>query len=484
MTFFADFRHGASPGCAGRLERLWRLGSPSIARRLFLSSALASVVVLTVAGLVLTALYRGDAQAALDDQLGVYMRALVADIALSRDEILGRRAARASPSSICPFPAGTGRSRGPTSRPPDIRASRSLFASRLPRLADSDAQPDQDGRRRGNVVGPDKKPLRMLESGPSTPGDQGRFLVQVAATTAKRGPAGDGIRDRPWRHFLRSGAAAGRRHGDPGSLRPASAAPVAARGGRGAARPGRKRFPAHFPREVAPLAEELNLLIAQNREIVERARIQVGNLAHALKTPLSVIVNEADAEESELARKVSGQAEVMRDQVKFYLDRARAATRAGAIGASADPAAALAAMARAFAKIYPAIDLAVDCPAGSAFSRRRPGFRRHGGQPDRQRLQMGARRGAGDGGAAGLGRGRAPVLPARSSTTTGRASPPTSAKRRLRRGRRLDESKPGSGLGLSIVADLAAAYGGRLALSDSPLGGLRALLILPALPQD
>jgi signal transduction histidine kinase len=48
-----------------------------------------------------------------------------------------------------------------------------------------------------------------------------------------------------------------------------------------------------------------------------------------------------------------------------------------------------------------------------------------------------------------------------------------------RRGQRLDESKPGSGLGLSIVVDLAALYGGSLTLGGAPTGGLRAELLLP-----
>ena len=50
-----------------------------------------------------------------------------------------------------------------------------------------------------------------------------------------------------------------------------------------------------YPAEIRPVAEELNLLIQSNAEIVERARTQVGNLAHALKTPLSVLTNEAAA---------------------------------------------------------------------------------------------------------------------------------------------------------------------------------------------
>jgi len=50
----------------------------------------------------------------------------------------------------------------------------------------------------------------------------------------------------------------------------------------------------------------------------------------------------------------------------------------------------------------------------------------------------------------------------------------------LRRGVRADEQVPGSGLGLAIVDDLARLYGGRVELLDSPLGGLRAALTLPA----
>jgi len=93
-------------------------------------------------------------------------------------------------------------------------------------------------------------------------------------------------------------------------------------------RGARERISGRYPIEVAPLVDELNLLIGANRDIVERARTQVGNLAHALKTPLSVIVNEADAAPSPLAEKVNEQATVMRDQITFYLDRARAAARA------------------------------------------------------------------------------------------------------------------------------------------------------------
>jgi signal transduction histidine kinase len=461
-------------------ERVGLFGSPSIARRLFLASAAACVVVLTVAGLVLTALYRNDAQAGLDDQLGVYMRALVADIATSPEESPDA-GQLAEPQFDLPFSGWYWQITRTDVNPPEIRASSSLFASRLPRLADAEATVDQDGRRRGNVLGPDKKPLRMLERLIDA-GDQGHYLVQVAATTRSVDEqvtafAIDlGVTFFILALLLVAAMAVQVRFG----LRPLRVLRrevVAVRRGRAEAVSGQ------FPREVAPLAEELNLLIAQNREIVERARIQVGNLAHALKTPLSVIVNEADAEESGLARKVSEQAEVMRDQVKFYLDRARAATRAGAIGASADPASGLAAMGRAFAKIYPAIDLAVDCPPDLRFRGEGQDFDDMAGNliDNACKWARSAVRVAAEPLASGKGDR---VFFRLTIDDDGPGLAAGQREEALRRGRRLDESKPGSGLGLAIVADLSAAYGGRLELGDSPLGGLRALLVLPALPKD
>jgi signal transduction histidine kinase len=234
-----------------------------------------------------------------------------------------------------------------------------------------------------------------------------------------------------------------------------------------------------FPSEIAPLAEELNLLIGANREIVERARTQVGNLAHALKTPLSVIVNEADGQATPLAAKVIEQTALMRAQMSFYLERARAAARAGAIGVSTDPAAALEAMQRTFGKIYRHVDVATECPESLRFLGEKQDFDDMLGNLIDNACKW----------------ARSEVLvhiaplPAAVGERVffradidddGAGLPADQRVEALRRGRRLDESKPGSGLGLSIVADLAAAYGGRLELGDSPLGGLRASLTLPA----
>jgi signal transduction histidine kinase len=457
-----------------------RLSATSIATRLFVSSAAACVVILTVAGLVLTALYRDTAEAALDEQLGVYLRALVADIASPHDDT-SDAGQLAEPQFELPLSGWYWQITRLDVSPTDIRASRSLFATRLQRLPDSAAEPGQAGRRRGNIAGPDNKPLRMLERVINA-GDQGHFLVQVAATTQTvdsqitQFEIDIGVTFFLLALLLVAAMAFQVRYG----LRPLRQLRrdvVAVRRGQA------EDVAGEFPQEIAPLAEELNLLIGANREIVERARIQVGNLAHALKTPLSVIVNEADSEQTPLARKVAEQAEVMSDQVKFYLDRARAATRAGAIGAAADPAQSLAAMARAFGKIYPSIDLAVDCPEDLRFRGEKQDFDDMAGNLIDNACKW----------AKSEARVVAEALPSSGSDrlffelTIDDDGPGLPADRRdeaLRRGRRIDESKPGSGLGLSIVVDLAGVYGGKLNLSDSPLGGLRAVLVLPALPRD
>ena len=130
-----------------------------------------------------------------------------------------------------------------------------------------------------------------------------------------------------------------------------------------------ERISGDFPQDVAPLAAEVNLLLESNRAVVERARTQVGNLAHALKTPLSVIVNEADSSSPRLADKVREQAGVMRRQVSFYLDRARAAARAGAAGSATEVKPVVEQLIRTFEKIYRDRDIAfiVEAPDGLRF---------------------------------------------------------------------------------------------------------------------
>ena len=204
----------------------------------------------------------------------------------------------------------------------------------------------------------------------------------------------------------------------------------------------------------------MNALLESNQQIIERARTQVGNLAHALKTPLSVITNEARAGSGPLAEKVAEQAEIMRMQVNHYLDRAQIAARSKVIGAVTEVDPAVASLVRAMRRIHEdrGLELTVEVARGGAVPRREAGSRGNRRQPGRQCLQMGEDR-----------RSPSRSTTSRRAARTAAAStllidddgPGLTAEQReqaTRRGRRLDETKPGSGLGLSIVTELVQLY--------------------------
>src|SRR5690606_19731744 len=87
------------------------------------------------------------------------------------------------------------------------------------------------------------------------------------------------------------------------------------------------RVGGRYPVELTPLADELNALVTHNQDVVERQRTHLGNLAHALKTPISVMMTEAEQRPGPLAEVVERQAQAMREQVDHHLRRARAAAR-------------------------------------------------------------------------------------------------------------------------------------------------------------
>jgi signal transduction histidine kinase len=136
-----------------------------------------------------------------------------------------------------------------------------------------------------------------------------------------------------------------------------------------------ERLEGRFPVEIAPLARETNALIDANREIVTRARTHVGNLAHALKTPISVMMNEATTHaEDPLALKVREQTEIMRDQVARYLER-RGLPRVVVIGTVTEAGPVITALARTMEKIHHdrGIAIAIDAPE-AALGRRAAGL--------------------------------------------------------------------------------------------------------------
>ncbi|MBV9548255.1 MAG: sensor histidine kinase [Alphaproteobacteria bacterium] len=232
-----------------------------------------------------------------------------------------------------------------------------------------------------------------------------------------------------------------------------------------------------FPAEIAPLAGELNSLIAHSAEVVARARTHVSNLAHFLKTPLSVLASEAEASgPSPLAEQVRRQVFTMRRQVDHYLTRARAAGNVSALGNRTQVAPVLSDLTRVLSRIHAArgIEIESECPPGLFFRGERQDLEEMTGNLidnackwARHLVTVTARR---DGAMLVLeiaddGPGLTPEERARVGT----------------RGERLDESVPGSGLGLAIVRDISRLYGGFFALDEAPAGGLLARLTLPAI---
>lgn len=230
-----------------------------------------------------------------------------------------------------------------------------------------------------------------------------------------------------------------------------------------------------YPTELTPLADELNALMAHNQEVVERQRTHVGNLAHALKTPLSVMLTEADQQPGDLADVVTRQAEAMRRQVDHHLRRARAAARTQGLGERTSVAEVLDELSRTLGRIHAAKPISIDWDAEEDlfFLGERQDLLELAGNAMENACKWGRSR----------VRARAIGLsPDQMILTMEDDGPGLSAEQAaevLPRGARLDETAPGSGLGLNIIDELARSYGGRLDLGSSRLGGLMVTLTLP-----
>jgi len=245
----------------------------------------------------------------------------------------------------------------------------------------------------------------------------------------------------------------------------------------GDVRAGRRdKLDGEYPSELSPLVREINTLITHNRNVVDRARTHVGNLAHALKTPLAVLKNEAKGSDK-LSDLVRRQTEAMTSNVNSYLKRAQAAAQAEVLGVRTEVKEPVEGIARMLERLHRnkgvAIDVDVDPKA--VFRGERGDFDELVGNL----LENAAK----------WCKSRVNVTVTRNDDgmevkvdDDGPGLPAEHRAKALERGKRLDESEPGTGLGLSIVSELADIYGGRLHLEDSPIGGLRARLVLPAAP--
>ena len=235
----------------------------------------------------------------------------------------------------------------------------------------------------------------------------------------------------------------------------------------------KSRIEERFPQEIEPLTQELNALLEHNEKQAEEARRHAGNLAHALKTPLTVITNAAAAKSPDLPEAVLREAGTMRRQVDHHLARARAIGRRSSAQARSEVWPALEAVERAVARLHEdvTVDLAGDKDASVRVERQ---------DLDEMLGNLIENAAKYGGGRVFVTVNTTPECVEIEVEDDGKGIPETQRTSIFDRGARLDVEKPGTGLGLAIVRDVAEIYGGSIRLEESEdLGGLLARLKLP-----
>jgi signal transduction histidine kinase len=455
------------------LDRLWR---PSLSRRLVLLAAIWSVAVLLVTGVALSALFHRQAvdrfdQGLLDTVNGLYAGSSVDDQGMvDAPPLTDSRATRAYSGKYWQIAEAQG---------PRLHAlvrSRSLWDSALAgppggaaALAATPGKPVYY-----DTTGPVREPLRAAALLTQLPGRAAPVIFMAAED---RSPVDSASRSAA---ALIAGALVVLGLGQVLAVllqvRVGLSPLFALRREVADVRIGNaERVAEDYPSELRPLAEELNALVAHDQEVMERQRTHVGNLAHALKTPLSVMLTEAERSPGPLSEVVTRQAEAMRGQVDHHLRRARAAARSQGMRERTPVAPVLDELAHALERIYRDRGMEIDwrAPDDLIFQGERQDLLEIFGNVLENACKYGDDR---------VRAIAAPSGPGRLSLIVEDNGPGLPAERRpdvLKRGARLDESAPGSGLGLSIVDDLARAYGGSVSLADSELGGLKVSVELP-----
>ena len=454
----------------------------SLAFRLIVAACICILLILPPAGVLLVSFHRSMFQGMADETLRNHLNDLIASpsptgggLVLEKDPSLGqplfKRPAKGWYYQIAPRKA------------PDepVLKSPSLASEALSMPDPRAARTESTGQYVwGNMTGPFGNHLRVIAQDVDIGGDdreQGyTFMVTLDAASQ--------IDDPVWSYtvtmttaFSALGAALliatliQVRYG----LRPLDDI----RAGLAAIRSGEaEQLEGELPREIQPLQAELNELILDNQKIVKNARTHVGNLAHALKTPLSVITNEARSRDDSFSDFVGTQAEIMRQQVEHHLNKTRAQTQSGVIRRPVAVRPVIVTTRNALAKIYSnrQLDLSAECDDELRFLGEKQDLQEMIGNLMDNACKWAASSVAVSAAADGEALPQLHIC----VDDDGPGLSPEARAEAVKRGLRLDETKPGSGLGLSIVADLCSQYAGELRLDESPLGGVRAVLILPA----
>lgn len=439
------------------------------------------LIVLPIVGVILVSLYRDTIEANFDSRLNQYMESLIADTSPDGGVNIVPPRNLEEPAFSEPLAGWYWEIRSSDGLPPNFK-SNSLVSETLTLPSEVGIGPDETESRRAFLLDPLKAPIRILEREItiSQGNQQRRYIYAVAGDafeidnyvfgftanlTIAFSVLGAGLLIATFfqvRYGLRP-------------LRDISNELAAIRSGEAS------KLEGDPPEEIQPLQEELNALIQSNQAIIERARTHVGNLAHALKTPLSVITNEARERDDCFAEKIAGQAELMREYITHHLSRAQVAARVSIVGGVTDVNETVTSLTNALTHIYSERNLRfeVDCPQNTKFRGEKQDLQEMVGNLLDNACKWAENKIC------------IHVQVANSKQSSGRTltvlvddDGPGLTKSELeavvKRGKRLDENKPGSGLGLSIVADLSEMYNGNFELLQAPTGGVRAKLLLPS----
>ncbi|MEO0329213.1 MAG: ATP-binding protein [Pseudomonadota bacterium] len=237
-----------------------------------------------------------------------------------------------------------------------------------------------------------------------------------------------------------------------------------------------KKIHGEYPQEIQPLIDETNALIDSNTTIVERARTQVGNLAHSLKTPLAVIQNEMNSLPKQKREIFSEQSHAMRQQIQVYLDRARISARSSTAINTTEAIPELKKLVAVLAKLNPHLNFTSNLNETDDFQF---AGEAHDLQEICGNLLENAAKYANTAVSLKVFTHREEKFLIQIEDD-GNGMDNAEIKTAMKRGNRIDEGKKGWGLGLSIVHDIVDEYSGQLQLSKSEIGGLRAVVELPA----
>jgi signal transduction histidine kinase len=452
----------------------------SLAFRLFATAATWTLLVLPIAGAIIYSLYRQEVETSFDRRIRVLLTVILSDSIDHGENEPGAPKDVGEPLFEITHSGWYWQIKPLDHKPGKPIVSRSLADGSIPVPSEFKIEPDEREVRWANLDGPLEQKVRVAETiyvfGEGKHAQ--RYSVAVAGTW---GEVEASLRNFSARLTL--------------ALALAGVGLVAVtlfqvrfglfplhkvEKGLAAIRSGEAaRLDVALPQEIEPLQQELNALLKSNQDVVERARTQVGNLAHALKTPLAVITNEARDDSGPLGRKVTEQAEIMATQVNLYLDRARMAARIGVIGRVTEVRPVCESIVRALERIHrdKQLSFSMDCPPGARFQ---------GERQDLEEMLGNLLDNASKWASSKVALSAAPLPNSGPGNwleirvdDDGPGLTPEQMADPIIRGRRLDETKPGSGLGHSIVADLAHSYGGKFELARSELGGLSVRLTLP-----